>query len=480
MKKFWNSIKQLIWPGANASLPRRILPYSGIVFFGLLALVVSVVGWEYTNSTSFCGTICHTMPPQYLTYLRSPHSRVGCVECHLGREIITTQLPRKLEHTSTVYALIFNTYEFPIVAKKMRPASEACETCHYPRQFSDDNLREMRYHESDEANSLRSTFLVMKIGGGARRSDQGHGIHWHIGNKVTFIATDELQQNIPYIRWEDESGKVKEYYDLAGGITPENVGSQKQQAMDCITCHNRDAHAIPSPAQTVDNAMFQNSISDDLPFLRKQAVDLLSADYPDFNAAKRAFSSIESYYQEKYPEVYSSHRKDIRQAILFLENAYQQIRFPEQKMDWTSHPDNLGHKDSPGCFRCHDGKHISPSGEAIRLECNLCHSIPVPSDPSKYVTDIRVLRGAEPLSHTSTHWIAIHGKALDSTCARCHPPLNPTTDYSRLSGKKPPLDGSFCGNTACHASEWKFTGFRNPALKNILDNELKSLPPAPR
>ncbi len=83
-------------------------------------------------------------------------------------------------------------------------------------------------------------------------------------------------------------------------------------------------------------------------------------------------------------------------AIQALQEVYQQSVYPEQKSDWSTHPNNIGHKDSPGCFRCHDGKHLNEQQQAIRLECNLCHSIPVVSGPSDFVTNIEISRGPEP------------------------------------------------------------------------------------
>src|SRR6266568_9288838 len=37
-------------------------------------------------------------------------------------------------------------------------------------------------------------------------------------------------------------------------------------------------------------------------------------------------------------------------------------RFPEMKVDWRTHPDNVGHFYSQGCFRCHDNQHASRDG----------------------------------------------------------------------------------------------------------------------
>ena len=46
---------------------------------------VSYKGVVYTETSEFCGTVCHTvMEPEFKAYENSPHSRVECVECHIG------------------------------------------------------------------------------------------------------------------------------------------------------------------------------------------------------------------------------------------------------------------------------------------------------------------------------------------------------------------------------------------------------------
>ena len=52
--------------------------------------------------------------------------------------------PKKAQHSHTLYALLFHTYEYPIVAKQMKPANEACETCHFPEKFSNDAVKEIK------------------------------------------------------------------------------------------------------------------------------------------------------------------------------------------------------------------------------------------------------------------------------------------------------------------------------------------------
>jgi mono/diheme cytochrome c family protein len=125
-------------------------------------------------------------------------------------------------------------------------------------------------------------------------------------------------------------------------------------------------------------------------------------------------------------------------------------------------------RNSPGCFRCHDGKHLDAQEPPIRLECNLCHSIPVVVGPGDLVAEIEVSRGVEPSSHLAPNWIGLHRQAFDATCSNCHT----TADAGGTSNT------SFCSNSACHGNVWTFAGFDAPALREILEAQLPTSIPA--
>jgi len=237
--------------------------------------------------------------------------------------------------------------------------------------------------------------------------------------------------------------------------------------MDCITCHNRITHLVQQPAESVEKLMSLGQISAQIPDIRAQAVRVLDADYATDEEALAGIASLSETYRQNYPEFASENSAAIEQAVDVLQDTYRGSVFRDQKSDWNTHPNNIGHDDSPGCFRCHDGKHLNAQGESVRLECNLCHSIPVVVGPGDLVADIEVSRGVEPPSHLTSNWISLHRQAFNATCTSCHT----TTDAGGTS------NSSFCSNSACHGSAWTYAGFDAPALREILQQQLPTAAP---
>ncbi|MES0343348.1 MAG: NapC/NirT family cytochrome c [Anaerolineales bacterium] len=440
----------------------RFLPYIIMGVLSVSALVVGAYVWEYTNSPAFCGTTCHTMPPEYTSYLVSPHARVDCVECHIGRDFIATRITRKAGDIKHITSLAFKQYEFPIHADDLRPARDTCEQCHFPEKFSDDSLHEIRTFASDKTNTPSSIYLTLKTGGGTERAGLGRGIHWHIENEVYFLPTDSTKQEIPLVRVFEDDGSQTDFVELGSSVKPEEIDTEDLQEMDCITCHNRSTHLVPNPEDAVDEMLARGLISPLIPEIRLKGLEVLQAPYESKAAGLNGIEGLITYYQKYYAEYYAINNADVNQAIDALVNFYTISVYPEQKSDWDSHNDNLGHLDSPGCFRCHDGKHFNGQDEAIRLECNLCHSIPVVAKPSDFVTTIEISRGPEPESHLSPNWITLHRDIFDPTCAHCHTVDNPGgTD-----------DSSFCANSACHGTVWEYAGFDAPGLREVLEGQL--------
>ena len=466
MKKFRTKLRNFFFPPAGSPRWMLILPYAILGVVTLSLLVGGAYAWDYTNSPVFCGETCHTMPPEYAAYQLSPHSRVACVECHIGREFIGNQIFRKAGDIRHVIAVTFNTYEYPIRAKGMRPAPEICEKCHSPEKFSDDSLRVKQHFSTDIQNTPYSIYLILKTGGGSKRVGLGRGIHWHIENRVQFLSTDSLDQNIPYIRVTNDDSSIDEYVDIQAGFDPSSVKEEDLKTMDCITCHNRITHTIPFPAQSVDNALSRGIINPEIPDIRRMGEEILSQDYADQQQALDAIANLDNYYQTTFPDFYTTGQPEVADAIVELQSIYETSVFQDQEVNWATHPNNVGHINSPGCFRCHDGKHLDENNQAIRLECNLCHSIPVVAGAEDFVTDIEISRGPEPESHKNPNWISLHNQVFNSTCESCHS----TDDPGGTSNT------SFCSNSACHGNVYTYAGFDAPALREVLKEQL---PPPP-
>lgn len=468
-KRFKGSVKGFFFPPADSPRWMLILPFATLGILLILVTVAGAYGWEYTNSPSFCGTTCHTMPPEYAAYQASPHARVACVECHIGREFIGNQIFRKAGDLRHIFATTFGTYEYPIMAGNMRPARDTCEKCHTPEKFSDDSLRVIGHFQEDEENTPYSTSLVLKTGGGSKREGLGRGIHWHIENQVYYYASDDMEQNIPYVRVVNEDGSLQEYIDVTTGLDPSTIAPDQLKRVDCITCHNRITHRVYTPEESVDRSLQIGTISTEIPFIRRQAVEVLRAPYTTQQEGIAGIEKLTDYYESNHPDYYGANKDKVDAAVQEVKRIFNDSVFLDQKSDWNTHPNNIGHFESAGCFRCHDGKHLDSNQQAIRLECNLCHSIPVVSGPQDFVTQIEISKGPEPESHLNPNWISLHNQAFNETCSNCH-----TTE-----GAGSTENTSFCSNSACHGSVFSYAGFDAPKLREILQAQLPTPTPVP-
>ncbi len=469
MTKIRTNVKRFFFPPDGSPRWMIILPYAILGVFTLILMIGGAYGWEYTNSSPFCGESCHTMPPEYAAYQVSPHAEVACVECHIGEAFIGNQIWRKAQDIKHIVALTFTTYEYPIYASNMRPSSFSCEQCHSPSKFSSDTLKKIERFDDDEGNTPSTTYLVLKTGGGSEREGLGRGIHWHIENDIFFYAEDERAQSIPYVRVVEKDGSFDEYIDVETDFDSTSFEESELEKMDCITCHNRISHRIYTPSESMDALLTRMVVDRDIPEIHKMGVEALGGDYAAQEDGLAGIASLAEYYEENYPDYYADNQGKIATAIEEIQQAYTDSVFIEQEVDWNSHASNMGHTNTPGCFRCHDGKHLNEEAEAVRLECNICHSVPVVVGPNDFLANINMNRGVEPESHLNTNWISLHNQTFDQTCASCHT----VDDVGGTSNT------SFCSNSACHGSVIDYTGFDAPALRELIADQLPTPMPTP-
>ncbi|HOE67696.1 MAG TPA: NapC/NirT family cytochrome c [Candidatus Hydrogenedentes bacterium] len=342
----------------------------------LIISIVSYEGVEYMDSPEFCGTVCHTvMEPEYTAYVRSPHARVSCADCHIGPGA-PWFVQAKISGLRQVLAVFAHTYETPIPApvRNLRPSQDTCEQCHWPEKFTGDRLKVTASFSPDEANSPTSTVLLLHIGGGSA----GRGIHsWHIDpdRKTTYVAEDSSRKKILSVRVQEKDGRVTEY--LAGGapLTPEQAAQSETRAMDCIDCHNRPTHVFQMPGPAMDEGLASGRIDVSLPFIKKIGVEALEAATGKPGDADAIARTVRTYYEQQYGEIAAAKPESIEGAIREIQAIYRANVFPKMKVTWGVYSDNIRGGDHAGCYRCHDDDHTSADGRKIRQDCDLCHKV---------------------------------------------------------------------------------------------------------
>ncbi|MBZ5682672.1 MAG: cytochrome c3 family protein [Acidobacteriia bacterium] len=327
-----------------------------LIVFAMVSAAGSYKAYEFTDSVQFCGQLCHTvMNPEFTAYQLSPHARVGCVECHVGSGA-TWYVKSKLSGARQVFAA----------------------TCHWPKKFYGGQMKVFTHYSNDEKNTIRQIRLLIKTGGGDPATGAPEGIHWHmnISNKIDYVAADEKRQTISYIRVEDAQGRVTEYYAKDSTLSKDQIAKASRHRMDCVDCHNRPTHIYVPPDQAVDQSFVAHRLDTSLPFLKQQAVTVLTGAYTTTDAAMQAIASgLHGFYESKYPEVAKTKQLEIRNAVDEVQQIFRRTTFPEMKLNWQTHPNNLGHYYYNGCFRCHDGQHVSADGKVIGKDCDQCHSL---------------------------------------------------------------------------------------------------------
>ncbi len=354
---------------------RKILGSVG-GFTAILLLVLAVSSYRsyhFTESKQFCGQTCHTvMKPEFTAYQNSPHARVTCTECHIGPGA-TWFVRSKLSGSYQVYATLFHKYPTPIPTpvKNPRPAQETCEQCHWPQKFYGAVERIRTHFQYNDSNTPYTVQLLLKVGGGDPSHGPVGGIHWHmnVANKTEYIATDDARQVIPWVRMTSRDGQVTVYESKDDKLKPEQLADATPRRMDCIDCHNRPTHIFRSPDETVDMAMMLGRIDPKLPAIKKHAVEALAADYTDTAGACR---QIAGKLQKEYA---TAETGTVARAIAEVQKIYQDNFFPEMKSRWKVYPNNIGHFEWAGCFRCHDDQHVSADGKKISADCTSCHTI---------------------------------------------------------------------------------------------------------
>ncbi len=339
----------------------------------LVVSMASYRGAAYMDSPQFCGQSCHVMHPEYAAYKVSAHSHVACVECHIGSGA-RSYFEAKVNGTKQLVEVTFNRYPKPIPSPvtNLRPAREICEECHTPAKFVGEKLLVKSTFADDEKNTETQSVVLLHLGGIDSFSHLT-GIHGvHLGH-IEYITTDATRTTIPWVQrtYADGSKTAFGISTLKGGV-PQG----ERRVMDCIDCHNRAAHTMQTAEDALNRAMAEGAISPDLPWVHKEGLVLLKADYKTEDEARQKIpEQLTQFYRNEHPEVLAQHPDLVTGAGQGLVYVFTTNVFPEMKVTWGTHPNHIGHMNYPGCFRCHDGDHVSQSGKAVTQDCAVCHNL---------------------------------------------------------------------------------------------------------
>jgi nitrate/TMAO reductase-like tetraheme cytochrome c subunit len=391
------------------------------ILFLLLTGIGSYKAFHYTESNKFCGTLCHSvMEPEYTAYQESAHSRVTCVECHVG-EGAKWYVRSKLSGLYQVYSVTFNKYPTPIETPihNLRPARETCEECHWPEKFYSQNLLTEKNYLADSANTEWDIQLKMKIGSEHSALGLMEGIHWHINSdvKIEYIASSDKREYIPWVRFVNRAtGDTTLYQDINEPLDQEAIDTLEMREMDCLDCHNRPSHQFQPPQKFTDDLIAAGVIPVELPEVKSLAMQVFNYNtFTDRDSGAVLISeSVRDFYNTGYPEIADAHPELIDRAIEGFLTGYDKNYFPKMKANWDAYPNHIGHSEFNGCFRCHNGNHESEDGSVISRDCNLCHTIVGQGTPDNFETSSVDV----PLDFR--HPVDIDEAWKEMACSDCH------------------------------------------------------------
>ncbi len=438
----WAKLKEVFNPKQH---PVRFTFLVIVLFFVAFSAlgVASIQVWQYSNSSAFCANVCHDVHPEEpAAYEDSYHAQIRCVECHMGRVGTLRSIFIKAGHLKHVPAVIFHAYHRPLLAESFRSSSKSCELCHTPTVPHGDDVKQVIRYQPDETNSEKRTYLILKSGGSDPMKGLESGAHWHILNPVEYIAEDEAKQEIRWVRATYSGGEVVEYNDVENPLSAEDIKNEEIHHVECMDCHNRMGHPFLFPEKAVDDALASGRLSRELPFIKKEMFALLGGEYDTQEEALAAVDSFKSEYTSRYPAA-SSQTEALDQADRLARELIVQLVFKNPGITWESFPDNRGHKQFPGCFRCHDGNHVSADGRAIRLNCDTCHNVPITVSGDDPPPKMSITKPEQPEFHSTSDFLFKHRILANESCSACHGEISFGRD-----------DTGFCGTSVCHGESW--------------------------
>ena len=330
----------------------------------------------YMDTPQFCGATCHAMRPEYMGHQDSAHASVSCAECHVAPGA-GGWVDAKMNGTRQLWQTLTDSFTRPVPSAlesgRLVPSKETCERCHWAEKIVATRLLVIPSYATDEQNSDSYTVLMMLVGGSKMQGI--HYAHFAGGFGIRY-ASDPKRQTIPWVeRRNTVTGETQTY--VAAGTTAEQAMRLPTHTMQCVDCHDRPTHAFWLPDRALNRALAIGQLPATLPFIKKEGLAVLQADYSSSaDAAQKIPAAIEAYYKQTHPQVYEQRHTDVATAAQAMLAIYKRNVFPDLHVTWGTYGNSLGHTDSPGCFRCHDGSHTTADGQrTITQDCGACHQL---------------------------------------------------------------------------------------------------------
>lgn len=397
---------------------------AGFVLLSLLYAFAGYTTYEYTESDTFCGVLCHTggqslHRAENHSYSFSPHARIGCSTCHVGSGA-KYFLIYKLRGMRQLFDVLTNRVPKPIPTPvaDLRPAQDVCESCHGPKYQFYERLEARKYFLPDAGNTQWGLDLLLRMGTAGLKTDRPPKMHWHSSTteEIIYDASDPKRVVIPWVHVKRLDGKERTYRtrDTAPGA-PEPKDSAKRR-MDCVDCHNRAGHPFHHPSDILNALLSAGLIDPTLPDIKKTAVQALEGEYRTFTEGKEEIrKTISDFYRTAHPTVAETKRDAVDRAIAALQRTYENNYDPVMKVSWRNFPNNRGHRQAPGCFRCHDGNHVSDDGTVLSKDCGLCHLL-----LEHQISEQKGDKSAVIRVRKYPHPVDIGDSYLTMNCSDCH------------------------------------------------------------
>ena len=365
----------------------------------------------------------------------------------------------KMNGTRQLVDVVLGTYPTPIPAPnhaELPSTSDTCLKCHDVEGGGAlSAVKNTTQFKEDEPNTREFVALMIRPGGGDP-FNVDRSVHWHVVRNFSYTSPDENAATIDLVSSTTPDGQVQEW--IAGDkITlsdhvqrdVESIkATESTMTLTCLACHNRVGHDVANPRVDLDKALSTGAIDPALPYIKREGQRLLWSSYPDVATADAEIEKLRDFYAANYPDVAASKAAQINAAIEEIKVMYRASATPDMKVTPATWPNNLGHTDFPGCFRCHDGGHFLIENGAVTKKtipstCETCHTFPQ-IGPS--VASLPL--GEPPVTHNAELWVFDHKDVATSVdpggqscggchardyCVNCHSTGAVTVDHATMS-----------------------------------------------